>query len=191
MSSRPRSHTNNVIRIALSGAPGVGKTSVLDELSTRFRGHRVAVSKEIARNLVKAGFRINKESQAEDYFAFLTFHLKRTRELDGDLIFFDRTLIDVLCFMEVNGNASDWLKNLTDELIQWQVTLFSSYFYIPPEFKVKPDGFRATEQIYIEKFDATLRSKLGRYFPGFITLRGTLEDRLSQAFSEVQSKLFR
>lgn len=177
------------IRVGISGAAGVGKTTLVDQLTRCFPERQVKVSKEIARTLAKQGIRINLESQLEDYLAFLAYHLRQTREMKGDLVIFDRTLIDVLCFMELLQNAGTWAKALTEELVRAQMKLFACYFHIPPEFTTEPDGVRITDRSVIKKWDLELRRLLAIYRPDFVTLTGPLSDRVRLAKSVIDVQL--
>ena len=177
------------IRVGVSGAPGVGKTTLVHRLEEVFHEKKVCLSTEIARTLAGKGVRINRDSEWEDYLAFLAFHVQRTRTLEGDVILFDRTLLDVLCFMELNGDARGWLGTLVEELVQWQMAHLSRYFYIPPEFEAAPDGVRLIDPLTIGEFDSILRRRLAQFRPDFVGLKGTLDERVERAAREIASLL--
>ncbi len=176
------------LRLGISGAPGVGKTllcELIGETVARTLKLKVHVSKEVARTLVKKGVKINTESRVEDYLAFLSEHMRRMRTCSGDLILFDRTMLDVYAFMKVNGHTGGWLESLTDELVRWQTNALRLYFYIPPEFDVQDDGIRIVDSDIIRALDEAILNLLRRYFPDFVTLKGDPEARVDQFLREL------
>src|SRR5262249_32941004 len=135
-------------------------------------------STEIARTLAQQGVKINTASETADYLAFLATHFQRSRESVAEFAFFERTALDVLCFMELNGDAVGWLGALTIELVRWQMPLFDVYVYIPPELPPQPDGVRMTDPELIREFDRILRDKLHLFRPNTICVRGAIADRV-------------
>ncbi len=167
------------ISLGLSGAPGVGKTTVVDEVARKAsRSYDVQVSRDVARTLASKGIRINTKCETEDYLAFIAMRLRDVLRLRGDLVIYDRTLLDVLIFMELNGNADAWLKELATELIECEMAQLSVYFYVPIEFEAEPDGIRVTDPSVNHRIDRITLRLLRKYRPDFITLRGAICERV-------------
>lgn len=175
------------VRIAVSGTPGVGKTSLVERVRRALSPNMdVAVSTDVARTLAREGVRINTESQLEDYIAFLVTHTRNMRLLKGHLILLDQTILDVLAFMEFNGDATGWLRSLAEELVEWQMPLISAYFYIPPEFDVADDGVRIVGQPAIRALDDSIQRLLERHRPDFVTLTGTPSEQLEKVLDAIR-----
>lgn len=176
MIKRPKKH----ISFGITGAPGVGKTTIVEEVARRAsRTCQVQVSRDVARNLASKGVRINTKCETEDYLAFFTIRLRDMLRLRGDLVIYDRSLLDVLIFMELNKNASKWLKELATELIEWEMAQLSLYFYVPIEFEAEPDGFRVVDPLVNRRIDRITLKLLQEYRPDFITLRGPICERVN------------
>jgi predicted ATPase len=176
----------NQISFGISGAPGVGKTTIVNEVVKRVSGrYHVEVSRDVARVLASRGVRINTECQAEDYLAFTTMRLWDMLRLRGYLVIYDRTLLDVLIFMELNGNAGGWLKEVTTEFVKWQMTQLSLYFYVPIEFEVKPDGLRVADPSVNCRIDRITHRLLQEYQSNFITLKGSLSERVGMVLESL------
>lgn len=174
------------IIVGISGAPGVGKTTLVDSVYNLLSSTiKVAASREVARTLLREGVRINTESQTEDYLAFLATYIKNMRLLKGDLVLFDRTILDVFAFMKLNGHDKGWLKILVEQLMQWQMSFLSIYFYIPPEFQPVSDGVRIVDPAIINTLDASILQLLRLYRPDFTTLTGTIAQRLDTMLKEI------
>jgi len=180
----------NQIKIAFSGAPGVGKSTVVNELAKKIPANlTTAIVTDVARTLVKGGVKINGESEYEDYLAFLAVRFKDMLQATADVMFYERTLLDVLVFMQLNGHASGWLEKLTRELVQWQLSQFTIYFYIPIEFNAQNDGVRIADPAVNRKVDEITLRLLKEYRPDFVTLTGSVEERVGQAYAKLNEKL--
>ena len=167
------------VSFGISGAPGVGKTSVAVEVAKRTsQKYQVLLSKDVARSLARQGVRINMESETDDYLAFLAVRVRDMLELCADLVIYERTLLDVLAFMKLNGNGNRWLKELTEQLVRWEMSRLSLYFYIPVEFKAVPDGVRIVDTVVNHQIDQITCSLLRKYRPDFITLTGSISERV-------------
>jgi hypothetical protein len=104
-------------------------------------------------------------------------------------VFYERTLLDVLVFMQLNGHAKGWLDKLTRELVQWQLSQFAIYFYIPTEFNAQNDGVRIADPAVNRKVDEITLQLLKEYRPNFVTLSGSVEERVGQAYAKLNEKL--
>lgn len=167
------------VSFGISGAPGVGKTRVADEVAKRVSNkYHVLFSKDVARSLAHQGVRINMDSKTDDYLAFLAVRVRDMLRLCADLVIYERTLLDILTFMELNGNGNRWLKELTEQLIRWEMSRLSLYFYIPVEFEAVPDGVRIVDPVVNHQIDQITCSLLRKYRPDFITLTGSISERV-------------
>lgn len=175
------------VSLGVSGAPGVGKTSVVDEVARQVsRRHEVQLSKDVARSLARQGVQINTESSVNDYLAFLTVRLRDMLKLRADVVIYDRTLLDILTFMELNGDAHGWLRELIEELIRWQMSQLSLYFYIPIEFESEEDGVRIAAPELNRRIDEITLGLLREYREDFITLRGSISERVNTVLESVR-----
>ena len=177
---------NKQVSLGISGAPGVGKTSVVDEVAKQVSSkHSVELSKDVARSLARQGVRINTESGIDDYLAFLTVRFRDMSQLHADVVIYDRTLLDILVFMELNEDDQGWLKQLTEELLRWQMDRLSLYFYIPMEFEIEHDGVRIADPIINHQIDQIIVRLLREHRPDFITLRGSISERVNTIFESL------
>jgi len=174
------------LSFGISGAPGAGKTSIVDEVFRRASlKYQVLASKDVSRSLARRGVRVNTESQTDDYLAFLSVRVRDMLQLRADLVIYDRTLLDVLVFMELNGHASGWLKDLTQELIRWQTGQLSLYFYVPVEFEAQGDGCRITDPEINRQIDRITVGLLREHRPDFIPLTGSISERVRTVFESL------
>jgi len=92
------------VRLAVSGAHGTGKTTLIGELCERLPGH-IAVDEPYA-SLEDEGHEFAFPPTADDYRAQLERALDNLR-LPGDELIFDRTPLDFLAYLAVIGCATD------------------------------------------------------------------------------------
>jgi predicted ATPase len=156
----------------------VGKTTVIAAVLERAKSTcTLAFSSDVARTLVRQGIRINTESQTEDYLAFLTVRFEEMLTLRAGLVMHERTLLDVLAFMELNGHNDGWLKKLTEALVRWQMSRLTLYFYLPIEFEAAGDDVRIVDPAVNRHFDNILVAMLQDFRPDFVRVAGTVEQR--------------
>jgi len=94
---------NAPVRIAVSGAHGVGKTTFCFDLEAALTslhdGCKTAhVFTEVARSLKAEGIPINRETEESQYALFFEKHAFNllTNDIEADCLIYDRTILDSL-----------------------------------------------------------------------------------------------
>jgi predicted ATPase len=87
-------------RIAISGAPGTGKTSLIEELAK----HNFTCHPEVSREIIAAQFKIDGDiTPWRDLNAFSNLVISKRadqfKSAKNDLEFFDRSIIDSLAYL--------------------------------------------------------------------------------------------
>ena len=175
------------MRIALSGAQGTGKTTLIKELKTLLPNY--TVYDEVVRNLIKrTGIFINRE--ADDY-SQITITNEQVR-LASETYFkkenalFDRCIIDSHSFTEYdykNGTVSKKTYNYSQQmfLMVFKYFPYDLVIYIPPKIKLIEDGVRDTEVAYRDEINKIMRRQISRKGVASHVLTGvSLEDRIKE-----------
>ena len=106
-------------RIVISGSPGGGKTTLINELSRL--GY--AVFEEFSRSVIERGFKEGKERYfLTDPEAFSkTLFQERKKQFEdfeslqsnSPFVFYDRGIPDIYAYLEAHGNASSQWREMT------------------------------------------------------------------------------
>ena len=172
------------MRVAVSGAHGVGKTTFCNDFADALRnkGLSVDVKTDVARTLREEGVAINQQTEGAEYALFLEKHLDNLyAEPESDVVMYDRTMLDTIAYATANGNLDDrWLSFLRKAAAQL-IRPVDLYLYISIEFGLEDDGIRATGQEYQTKVDQALMEILKECRSDILTLSGTRSERVEQA----------
>ena len=176
------------MRIGLVGSHGVGKTTLVEKFLKRHPEY--ITPQEESRKVVGKGLGINFETNLLTQQAFLDGFFETFEEylLTKNLIT-PRTLID-LCAYNVyfykrpkhgitQAFVNQCIKDMVNSLDWW-----SMYAYIPIEFPITTeDKYRVGQKDnpeYQLEIDAHIRTLLNIHEIPFVTITGTVEERLDK-----------
>jgi thymidylate kinase len=183
------------IRIAISGAHGVGKTTICNVLVERLRSMscEVTLITNVARDLAARGVGVDFSSSAEEYSLYVAEHVKRLLSAHQGYILHDRTLLDSFVYMRANDNASANFMVMMNELVAWYLRDVTHYFYVPIQFAFVDDGItRRGGGDYQKNIDFLIRNELITRNVPYVTVAGTIEERarkIEQLLFPLQQKL--
>jgi thymidylate kinase len=170
------------MRVAITGAHGVGKTTVLDILQEKLPSYVVQESAtRLAVSTKQANFGTTSQSQQAIINLELGLFLNAPKNY-----FAPRHMLDRLAyseyFMETNNIGPDALERAKECLkIVLDRKIFDLVFYIPIEFKLQAEGvqYREGQQdlTYQYKIDEYIKKYLFAYKIPFTTITGTPEER--------------
>lgn len=150
------------MKIAISGAHGVGKTTLVNALAGTIK---IPVIHEVVRAVAKEmeieNCGIIKVSDTETIERFQTkvFYHQVLREIELPDFISDRSLFDIVAYMEYYGLPTDMI----DEFFQYVIRCSTNYdaiIYcpIPKWVEIEADGFRLVEGQ--DEYDAILKRLL-------------------------------
>ncbi|HWY35155.1 MAG TPA: ATP-binding protein, partial [Nitrosopumilaceae archaeon] len=144
------------MKIAICGAQGVGKTTLVNELAKEL-GFRVLP--EVAREMAKAGHKLD-----QGVTALLEYEMIKMQtgleEMLGPWIA-DRSLIDLLAYCVVLFPEDKSLFSIARGKLK--EAKYDLIFYIPPEFTIEDDGVRSTDPHFRDKIDQAIKNVLKGY----------------------------
>lgn len=173
----------NKVRIALSGAHGVGKTTLCDQLTNVFSEvfPNVSIVKvgNISRDLIaQKKVKPDVHSSIEDYYVYVSEYIRRLLNANGNFILHDRTLIDAMAYIGYNQNFSEYFWDMLSEITRLYTNQIHIYFYVPIEFPLVLDGVRRNDEQYQRDIDGRIVKSLEKLYVPYVELRGTLEQRI-------------
>lgn len=163
------------MRIVLTGAPGSGKTSVIEELEKMGK----IVVPEPARTLIENYKKNSKHLLPENDrngFQLTVEKLTRDNFLDNELAFFDRSIIDEIGYRDrYKVEVSEDLHNFCNENRYDKVFIFPPWKEIFKNDDVRGETFEEAEKIDYFIHRAYIKYN---YFP-IIVPKASINDRLN------------
>lgn len=189
-----------ITKIALTGAHGVGKTTLANELLRRLSGKgfgAVAVAPEAPREICSLAadpefFRRGKNNalkQALLMYAQLQHeHFSLPRQ-DGILIC-DRSVLDLWAYSKYlfrDEFRAGGVLEIYEALVAEYCRSYQCHFYIPAEFPPADDGVRESDSDFQVSIDRTIRDFLEKYALTHRKTSGTLDERCRIVEAELRA----
>ena len=172
------------LKIAFCGAHGVGKTTLIDSLDIE-PNKRI---KEIARELLKEFWDLQSMATISK-LRFQSKCFKKQKEAEERLrdtwFVSDRSIHDIYVYTHMVDVEWEFaiefkeyiMKAMHDEIKQ---NNYDIVFYIPIEFELENDGVRNMDLQFQKDIDSMIHNSLIINKVPFITLKGTIEERVAQ-----------
>ena len=167
------------MRIGISGAQGVGKTTVLNALQTEFPDYTLC--DEVTRWVLGLGIEINEKGGTAAQLLITSKH-EYNLHMYKDFIT-DRTILDAYVY-------SIWLKNqgnLSQDILDFIyfkytsiIKQYDAIFYIEPEFDITDDGVRSTSVSFRDEIAGLFKQVIEQDKLKVVKISGTVEERVQQ-----------
>ena len=167
------------MRIAVSGAQRVGKSTLVEELADALPGHEPIDEPYWA--LADEGYHAAHPPGAEDFEAQLRRSIADIASA-GDDVIFDRCPIDFLAYLEAEGDDPEpWMERSIGAMGQLDLVV-----HVPIE---DPDRISVEADEDLDQ-RAAVDEEIGRFLDDLtgvpiITVSGTLADRVAQILATV------
>lgn len=167
-----------MIRCFVQGAQGVGKSTLINSMEHEtISAHSVRVVTEVARELIKEGVGFDSKVSPIDHCAYYYKNLHNFRIATGDIILFDRSIIDVITFSRILSGRNNWVEKLGKEIFQLIQKDISLIVYLPIEFTIRHDDIRKTTFEEQSSYDRVLLEIMHELDIKYYTLNGDLTKR--------------
>ena len=186
-----------MIRVAIAGSHGVGKTTLACSLANHYKDLKVTLNTQIARSLIRKGYPLGKEATAESYVQYIIAQLSAEQDSSNcDLFISDRTLLDPLSYAIVNSKTMDSVvpQSIIEMMKRiWLLELqqYSLYIFVPIEFSMKKDGVRPEDDGYRALVEAQMKQLLEECHVRYIRVSGAPEDRNAQAVEAINDLIYK
>jgi predicted ATPase len=171
-----------MIRIAVSGSHGVGKTTLVDRLGKALsaRGIHCAIATEPIRKIAADA---RPDDPRSNSLRLIEEHFHRLDQPGYDCCIYDRTLLDMLAYLRISDYRSEYMESMVFELLRWHWKYFDAYIYLPIEFALAPEGVKARNERHRQEIDAGLRTLAEQTGIDMIEVRGSVESRTRQVLA--------
>ena len=167
------------MHIALTGAHGVGKTTLGEVLVSKLASnHSVALIPETARELVRLGLKVNEEMNEEGFISYIQLYLRAVRETNAEIVISDRSLFDLYLYTHRGNNPirHSYIEMLY-ELVFLEASLVDFYVYLPIEFPMMADTIRPPDVSFQKQVDDAAVKLLKEFKMKTVEARGSISDR--------------
>lgn len=166
------------MRIAISGAQGTGKTTLLNKLNELEGLKDYEFKREITRILREQGYKINEEGDDNTQLKMIGIHLKN---IDVRNAVYDRCILDVLVYTHylfMNGNCKLSTLDTILDIVKDNISKYDVIFYIEPEFDIENDNVRSTNVKFRDDIVKIFQYYIKTLEIPVIKLRGSVDDRI-------------
>lgn len=177
------------MKVMISGAQGVGKTTLLNELKKLHSTWKFY--DEVVRNLVKErNIKISELGDGETQSLVMNAHIRNLKNHKRGYSIYDRGVLDCYahsCWMYAKQKISsfDFIESRTKFLLH--IKDYNKIFFIKPEFDIESDGTRSTSKEFQKEINDIFEDILQEY--KHIVLTGTTEERLEQFHRALKIKI--
>lgn len=166
------------MKIAITGAMGVGKTTLAKDLAEKLG---LEILPEVARIAAEEGYKLDKDVSIDAEMFMISKQQKL--EMDSDSWIADRCFIDLLAYISILFPMNILLQFDVSDLLE--DAKYDWVLYIPPEFDIEDDGVRSTDK----DFQKTVDEKIKEFLPeGYVEVTGSKEDRVNQVLKLIKNE---
>lgn len=187
-SSEPRAGRTGH-KIAITGAQCTGKTTLVNALGDEMEWDVVP---ELARIAVKKGYKLNGDADYSTQHYLIRAQMEWERERDGHNMVCDRSTLDALAHsihMYCEGKLREGeLRTLANLALPWAHTYDLHVLTVPGDCPMVDDGLRSTDVDFQNTIYRLCRHLLARYNIPFITVRGSVDERVGIVLTELKKR---
>jgi len=178
------------MRIAISGAQSVGKTTLINALRSEKKLKDFTFCTEVTRRVSSYGLPINEEGTDITQRLIMQEHI--VNYFMNDNMICDRCALDGIIYTE-----HLW----SNQKVKWDTFVYASHiyekliysydliFYIAPEFEIADDGVRSVDKDFRDKivnsFDLYIE-KLKEHNIEVINISGSVRERVEQVLQRIE-----
>lgn len=177
------------MKIGIIGTHCSGKTTLIDTLYKNILFKEYEFLEEPIREISRARFKINKESDDAAQLAMLACHL---RNLQNKNFISDRSILDLFIYCATLDSVTDDTKDYIFKKTLEYIDQYDFLFWCAPEFPLKDDGFRVIDKEWQDEIENGFQVAIA-YFKThdilkhckIIRLEGETVDRAKKVIQEV------
>ena len=179
------------MKIAFTGAQGVGKTTLLDILEKCFEFKLpFKFIRNLTRDIAKKGYGINENGNGITQELIMKAH-KELLNSSYDIVV-DRCVLDAFIYTLYfyrQGKVSKEVLSNCEDVFREYINKYDYIFYIKPEFPITGDDYRSAEINYQNDIAALFEEIIKEYNIPVISLTGTVGTRLATVLSYLKDNI--
>ena len=168
------------MRIGISGAQSVGKTTLLNALRSEKCFKDYTIRNEVTRSVKALGININESGSDISQQLIMKEHIYNLVMFD-DMIT-DRTALDGLVYttwLYDSGKVSPECFVETQMVFEKTIKMYDYVFYIAPEFPIEDDGVRSASKQWQNEIVTLFDAVIDTYKVPVINVSGSVRERVN------------
>ena len=168
------------MRIGISGAQSVGKTTLLNALRSEKCFKDYYIRNEVTRSVRDLGLHINESGSDTTQRLIMKEHIYNLVMFD-DMIT-DRTALDGLVYttwLYNNNKVSPECFAEVQRVFEKIIKMYDYIFYIAPEFPIEDDGVRSASQEWQNDIVSLFNDVIVTYGVPVIPVSGSVRERVN------------
>jgi len=175
------------MRIAISGAQSVGKTTILNALRSEkiFKDYHIA--NEVTRRVGSYGLPINENGTDLTQRLIMQEHIVNTFMYDKFIA--DRSAWDgyvYSCYLWNKGRVTHDTLDYSRQVFMKVQGTYDLQFYIEPEFEIVDDGVRSTNTAFRDEIIRIFESTAEDFKMNAVRLTGSVRERVEQVLYAIK-----
>ena len=165
----------NNMKIVITGAQGVGKTTLAKEINKHFPDFKILP--EAARLAVEAGYKLDYIATAETELWLIAKQIE-LESIESKWVA-DRCGIDLLAYIHHLFSDESFLIEFATKTLVPKFSKYDLVLYLPSgQFAIEDDGVRTTDIKFQQAIDERIRDILEKHKIPFVKIVGSPEERL-------------
>lgn len=179
------------MRIGISGAQSVGKTTLINALRSEsvFKDYKICV--EVTRRVKSYGFAINESGNDITQRLIMQEHIVNLFMYDNMIT--DRTALDGLVYskyLRQNSKIDQKTLDFVYRVYEKCMPHYDLIFYIEPEFDIENDGVRSTDMEFRDEISKGFDSVIHSHGIPILKLTGSVRERTQQVINAFNERTY-
>lgn len=177
------------MRIGISGAQSVGKTTLLNALRSEKLFEKYAICDEVTRRVKSYGLPINENGTDSTQRLIMNEHIVNVY-MHTDMLT-DRTVLDGLVYSDylyshakINMPTLEYVNQVFDKV--WP--MYDHVFYIEPEFDIVNDGIRSNDVVFRDKIANLFELAMEKRKLSMHRVKGSVRDRVTTIMNYLEGR---
>ena len=177
------------MKIGITGAQSVGKTTLLNALRSEKLFKDYAICDEVTRRVKSYGLPINEDGNDSTQLLIMNEHIYNVFMYDNMLT--DRTVLDGFVYSTYlfkHGRISDKTMGKVRDVFNRVWDQYDQVFYIEPEFEIVDDGTRSIDIAFRDEIAELFETTIEKRKLSMLSVKGSVRNRVNTIIDHLEGR---